>query len=414
MALPEAKGTPVVLGARLASEANISDSPASKTRLAFQVGENDADLKAHVTDLVAQLNAEWSKMSDRLASVEKFESEFTSNTLPVIQASATSIEKMNTDMEEYVVNMKIAKTGVDDAYATAVKVWDELNLKVNVNDVKVLAGKCADMENHNQMINNEVENLKAKCVEFESQHDQSIASLKNFTESYAQYSEKTDAHIAKVTQEKFVEHTSRIDAVEANIVQMKAETTAFVKGSFNVLTAKVHEVSSSSGAQGSGGAAPAPSSNGAQGSSDAAPGAPGGDRGSAGAPSAPNAGGGITGPPGICEDCPAWGRIGKRRQDGWSCHCKHVDILRDDLNEVVHDLMTHGLTLKAVSDAVNDLTVQVKKNSETPKNPSAPQDSWNASGKDPWNPRGPKGGGDYGGPSDGNGGDGGGHADDLF
>ena len=98
MALPEAKGTPVVLGARLASEANISDSPASKTRIAFQVGENDADLKAHVTDLVAQLNVEWSKMADRIANVEKFENEFTSNTLPVIQANATNLDNLNTKM----------------------------------------------------------------------------------------------------------------------------------------------------------------------------------------------------------------------------------------------------------------------------------------------------------------------------
>ena len=52
IALPEASGSPVVLGARLASEANISDSPASKTRIAFQVGENDADLKAQIVDAV--------------------------------------------------------------------------------------------------------------------------------------------------------------------------------------------------------------------------------------------------------------------------------------------------------------------------------------------------------------------------
>ena len=67
MALPE------VLGTRLASEANISDSPANKTRVMFQVGERDLDLKANVAELVRQLNAEWSQLNDRLANVEKFE-----------------------------------------------------------------------------------------------------------------------------------------------------------------------------------------------------------------------------------------------------------------------------------------------------------------------------------------------------
>jgi len=231
--LPEASGSPVVLGARLASEANISDSPANKTRVMFQVGESDADLKLNIADLVKQLNAEWSKVSDRLASLEKFETDFVSNTLPVIQDNVKSIgiigakvenvpDNLMKALEERLASMQLTKNNVDEAFASAVKIRDELKaddmvegIKKNLNDMNVFTTKYVDFET----TKGEVDNLKAKCMEFEAQHDKAIASLKSFGEDYAKYSEKTDAHIAKVTKGKFTEHQNKFDAMEAIITQ---------------------------------------------------------------------------------------------------------------------------------------------------------------------------------------------------
>ena len=61
------------LGARLASAADLSDTPPTKTRIVFNVTANDADLKSGFLDLVKQLNQEWKGMVERVEGLEKFE-----------------------------------------------------------------------------------------------------------------------------------------------------------------------------------------------------------------------------------------------------------------------------------------------------------------------------------------------------
>ena len=153
---------------------------------------------------------------------------------------------------------------------------------------------------------------------------------------------------------------------------------------------------------------------------------------------APGANGGLGGhqPPGLDDHghgCPAGGRVGSCHGDAWTCHCKHVDYLIDDVAKMKLEIAAHATAIGTVStdmvahnyefqaaelkikrfgedvqklkDTVNAYAQAMR--GQTPGNPSAQADSWATSGRDPWNQRGPTGGGDRdgdGGGQDGNGG----------
>ena len=78
----------------MASSANISDTPPTKTRIRFNASDGGEDLKANIENLVGQLNREWKVMFERVDELEKFQSAFTSETLPVIHAATTGVAKL--------------------------------------------------------------------------------------------------------------------------------------------------------------------------------------------------------------------------------------------------------------------------------------------------------------------------------
>ena len=144
-----AGSAPPTLGPRSASNADLSDSPAAKTRLIFKTNDNfDTDIKTGIEGLVQQLNTQWGVLTDRIDAVEKFEKGFTNNTLPIIQTTATDMNEAKTKFEtisEVTAKMGINKEHIDSTYQNTVKMKADIEALMGegrmenlVNQVKLL------------------------------------------------------------------------------------------------------------------------------------------------------------------------------------------------------------------------------------------------------------------------------------
>jgi uncharacterized coiled-coil DUF342 family protein len=200
------------LGARLASAADISDTPPTKTRIAFNVTANEADIKSGFLDLVNQFNHEWKGMTERVESLEKFETNFTQQTLPTIHQNTAEVTNLKAKVEHIPENlgdalqtklteMQLSKDLIDAAYTEAKKLLDD----IKANN---LEGKFQELIGTSEEMKTEVKVLQSKYVE-------TINNLKDHGSKFADISNKNDEYIAQVVEGKVAEQASRVGMVES-------------------------------------------------------------------------------------------------------------------------------------------------------------------------------------------------------
>jgi len=352
------------LGPRSATQASLAagDSPATKTRLLFQV--EGMDIKVGIEGLVAQLNANWTKVQERLDALEKTDENFVNVTLPQVQVHDKEFKETKEMLEKAnVLNMKIKLDSAEEQYLSlkakldsAEEKYKELKdgneLKLNqledkVKQLEVNAGKTTKETTTQKMQEvlklkvDEFDGVKAEYAKFAQEVKDGLEKIHTAGDAYANNQDNVQAKIME-------EVGKHLGGLQQHEVRLKS-VEDFMKAS--------------------GAAAP-----------------PGGTV--------------VPPPPGIheCGRCPAGGVMGHMLvSGGWSCHCKCVDSLITEaarMNGALHEINGRvGIMQHEVEAVKNHLKAQdaagatapTTSPTPTPTPTPSPVDTWHTGGQDPWN-----------------------------
>jgi hypothetical protein len=220
--------------------AEISDSPASKTRIIFfdaKAGNDMKAMQAGIENMVSQLKHEWNKMTERVSTLEEYNKEMDNKVLRMVHQHSASLEglcKSDQNLKDAMVNSEVKFQKIaDDVKAEAIvmaiakvkEALDVYELQLKDADVKLAEVKdaCYNFGNNYEKKITEVEaDLAGMKVAGSAYADNQTKLLEGLAETSRGQAELQANFVKQAATHASSENKLTQDVTEQSFAKMQA------------------------------------------------------------------------------------------------------------------------------------------------------------------------------------------------